>query len=56
MLRKLERKQDEVCESGFTRGQGWGGLASVLDPCKLRTPCNGDFFTPDSRGGLVYAG
>ena len=27
MLRKLERKQDEVCESGFTRGQGWGGLA-----------------------------
>ena len=27
MLRKLERKQDEVCESGFTRGQGWEGLA-----------------------------
>ena len=25
-------------------------------PSKLRTPCNGDFFTPDSRGGLVYAG
>jgi hypothetical protein len=27
MLRKLERAQDEVCESGYTRGQGWGGLA-----------------------------
>jgi YVTN family beta-propeller protein len=21
----------------------------------LRTPCNGDFFTQDSRGGLAYA-
>ena len=27
----------------------------VLDPSKLRTPCNGDFFTQDSRGGLAYA-
>ena len=26
----------------------------VLDPFKLRTPCNGDFFTPDSsRGGQL---
>ena len=31
-------------------------MNNVLDPSKLRTPCNGDFFTPDSRGGLVYAG
>jgi hypothetical protein len=26
----------------------------VPDPSKLRTPYNRDFFTPDSRGGLVY--
>jgi hypothetical protein len=25
-----------------------------LDPSKLRTPCNGDFFTQDSKGGLAY--
>lgn len=27
MIKKLERAQDEVCESEFTRGQGWAGLA-----------------------------
>jgi hypothetical protein len=26
----------------------------VLDPSKLRTPCNGDFFTQDSRGGKYF--
>ena len=28
-----------------------------LDPLKMRTPCNGDFFTPDSinRGGQTDA-
>ena len=31
----------------------WGGY--VLDPSKLRTPCNGDFFTQSTRGG-GYAG
>jgi hypothetical protein len=30
-------------------------IDSVLDPSKLRTPCNGDFFTQHSRGGLAYA-
>ena len=33
------------------------GIGSSLDPLKMRTPCNGDFFTPNSvnRGGQTDA-
>ena len=35
---------------------GIAGINIALDPSKLRTPCNGDFFTQDSGGGLADAG
>jgi hypothetical protein len=32
-----------------------GIVKFAMDSTK-KTPCNGDFFTQDSRGGLAYAG